>query len=64
MQLIIKNGGSHRKIWDWSLKIENFDSILIKILNKTKGNVRVLIYRALNALKELLSHDEKIGFLK
>jgi RNA polymerase sigma-70 factor (ECF subfamily) len=31
------------------------------ILNKSRGNVRVLIYRALNALKELLSQDEKIN---
>jgi RNA polymerase sigma-70 factor (ECF subfamily) len=28
------------------------------ILDKTKGNVRVLIYRALSALKELLSQDK------
>ncbi|MDD4900785.1 MAG: RNA polymerase sigma factor [Patescibacteria group bacterium] len=31
------------------------------ILDKSKGNVRVLIYRALNALKELLSQEEKIN---
>lgn len=31
------------------------------ILDKSKGNVRVLIYRSLNALKELLSKDEKMN---
>ncbi len=32
-----------------------------EILDKPKGNIRVLIYRSLNALKELLSHNEKIN---
>ena len=35
---------------------------IAEILDKSKGNVRVLIYRALNALKELLSQDEKPSF--
>ncbi len=32
-----------------------------EILDKPKGNTRVLIFRALKALKELLSQDEKIN---
>jgi len=32
---------------------------IAEILDKTKGNVRVLIFRALKALKELLGADEK-----
>ncbi|OGF23831.1 hypothetical protein A3H66_03520 [Candidatus Falkowbacteria bacterium RIFCSPLOWO2_02_FULL_45_21] len=35
---------------------------IAEILDKSKGNVRVLTYRALNALKELLSQDEKPSF--
>jgi len=31
------------------------------ILDKSQGNVRVLIYRALNALRELVSKDESIN---
>lgn len=34
---------------------------MAEILDKSRGNVRILIYRALNALKELLSQDEKIN---
>ena len=33
---------------------------IAEILGKTKGNVRVLIFRALNALKELLESDKNI----
>ena len=32
---------------------------IAEILDKTKGNVRVLVYRALKALKELLSEEGK-----
>jgi len=32
---------------------------IAEILDKSKGNVRILIYRALNALKGLLSQEEK-----
>ena len=32
-----------------------------EILDKSKGNTRVLIFRALKALKELLENDEKIN---
>ncbi len=32
-----------------------------EILDKSKGNVRVLIYRSLNAFKQLLSQNEKIN---
>lgn len=32
-----------------------------EILDKSKGNTRVLIFRALKALKELLESDEKIN---
>jgi len=35
---------------------------IAEILDKSKGNVRVLIYRSLNALKGLLSQDEKINY--
>jgi RNA polymerase sigma-70 factor, ECF subfamily len=34
---------------------------IAEVLDKSKGNVRILIYRSLNALKELLSQDEKIN---
>ncbi len=34
---------------------------IAEILDKSKGNVRVLIFRALKALKELLENDEKIN---
>lgn len=34
---------------------------IAEVLDKSRGNVRVLIYRSLNALKELLSRDEKIN---
>ena len=34
------------------------------ILEKSKGNVRVLIYRALNALKELLSQNDNLNLSK
>jgi RNA polymerase sigma-70 factor (ECF subfamily) len=34
---------------------------IAEVLDKSRGNVRVLIYRSLNALKELLSQDEKIN---
>ena len=34
---------------------------IAEVLDKTRGNVRILIYRSLNALKELLSKDEKIN---
>ncbi|MBI4779125.1 RNA polymerase sigma factor [Candidatus Falkowbacteria bacterium] len=32
-----------------------------EILDKSKGNVRVLIFRALKALRELLENEEKIN---
>ncbi len=35
---------------------------IAEILDKSKGNVRVLIYRALNALKELLGAEDKSKF--
>lgn len=34
---------------------------IAEILDKSRGNIRVLIYRALKALKGLLSQDEKIN---
>ena len=34
---------------------------IAEVLDKSRGNVRILIYRALNALKGLLSQDEKIN---
>ncbi|KKR91176.1 MAG: RNA polymerase, sigma-24 subunit, ECF subfamily [Parcubacteria group bacterium GW2011_GWC2_42_12] len=34
---------------------------IAEVLDKSRGNVRILIYRSLNALKELLSQDEKIN---
>jgi RNA polymerase sigma-70 factor (ECF subfamily) len=34
---------------------------IAEVLDKPRGNVRVLIYRAVNALKELLESDEKIN---
>ena len=34
---------------------------IAEILDKPKGNIRVLIFRALKALKELLENDEKIN---
>lgn len=34
---------------------------IAEVLDKSRGNVRILIYRSLNALKELLSQDKKIN---
>ncbi|MDO8667578.1 MAG: RNA polymerase sigma factor [bacterium] len=34
---------------------------IAEVLDKSRGNVRILIYRSLNALKGLLSQDEKIN---
>lgn len=34
---------------------------IAEVLDKSRGSVRVLIYRSLNALKELLSQDKKIN---